>query len=238
MWQAAGVDPWTVGAVAIMVVALLAIIYGALADRAKNRRLATQIMSPPERTIPQFAPDSPAPTYLSELQARRRPESTSPASATDTTEIAAALRDSSTVTLDAGFTSADFVTDPTARWAVLDSPRVLVCAEPVEAIRELLPVLERAIRTAQPLVVVAPAFAAAVSATLEVNQVQGKLAVCAVKAAGPVLYDAARATGAVPIARSDLQAGYAPPEQLGSCVRWVSTSDRSYVIAGAGGGRR
>ncbi len=74
LWQAGPVlDPWTLGLVAVVVLGLALIAYGALHDRARNRRAREEMLSPPKREIPQFRPDTPAPQYLSELQARRPP---------------------------------------------------------------------------------------------------------------------------------------------------------------------
>src|SRR3712207_2383432 len=71
--QAGRGDAWTVGLVVLVVVGLGVILFGALWDRAANRRRAAEMLAPPQRVIPGFHPDAPAPRYLSELQARRAP---------------------------------------------------------------------------------------------------------------------------------------------------------------------
>lgn len=230
MWQAEEVEPWIFGLVAVIVVGLAAILYGALSDRAKTRRAAEEMLSPPQRTIPQFSPDAPAPQYLSDLQARRPLEETASTelTAAERDRLAQQLRDPSTVTVAAGWLSKDFVTDAGSGRAVLDSPRVLVCLEPVESTRELLGVLERCTLSGTALVVAAPSFSDEVRGTLEVNAIRRTLRVLAVAAAdvAPI----AAATGASPRDRSDLQSGYVWPEHLGSCARWVSTSKASHVV--------
>ena len=137
MWHAEEVEPWTLGLVAVIVVGLAVIVFGALSDRAKTRRAAAEMLSPPQRTIPQFSPDTPAPQYLSDLQARRPPEEapSTELSASEREQLARRLRDPSTLKVDAGWLSRDFVTDPGSGQAVLDSPRVLVCLEPIESTR-------------------------------------------------------------------------------------------------------
>jgi hypothetical protein len=232
VWHAEEVEPWTLGLVAVIVVGLAVIVFGALWDRARNRRAAVEMLAPPRRTIPQFRPDSPAPSYLSDLQARRpRDDSVvrelSPA---DREQLAAQVKDPTTVKLAAGFVSRDFVTDRSSSQAVLDEPRVLVCAERIESTRELLAILEKLILSGTSLVVVAPALSDEVQGTLEVNQIQGTMRLLAVTPNATDLQLAAEATGAQVRTRSDLQGGYAWTEHLGSCARWVSTAKHSYVI--------
>ena len=226
-------EPWTVGLVAVIVVGLAVILYGALADRARNRRATEQILAPPQRTIPQFRPDSPAPHYLSDLQARR--PSTDPdrdaLTGADRERLAAELRDPDTVTVPAGFLSRDFITDQTSGQAVLDAPRILVCSDRVESTRELLGVLEKLVLSRTPLVVVAPALSDEVKGTLEVNQIQGTMRLLAVMVPEAGERQAiADATLAQVRDRSDLQSGFVWVEHLGSCRRWVSTARRSFMI--------
>ncbi|MET1006895.1 MAG: hypothetical protein ABWX96_15200, partial [Propionibacteriaceae bacterium] len=209
------------------------IVGGALLDRAKNRRAADEILAPPQRTIPQFHPDSPAPAYLSELQARRIPDaSTRPdPSPADREQVTAQLKDPATVTIQAGLLSKDFITDRTAGRAVLDHPRVLLCAERVESLREVLTLLEQVSLSRTPLVIAAPSMSEEVRSTLEVNAIRQLLQVLVVSPVTAAdLETMARATGAQVRSRSDLQAGYAWLEHLGSCGRWVSTAKSSHII--------
>ena len=226
MWQAETVEPWTIGLVALVVVGLGVIGYGALADRAKNRRRAAAMLAPPDRTIPQFSPAATSPRYVSELQARRRPPE-----AADT-DAAPAEPDSGSepVTLTLGYASPDFVTDRARQRAVLDHPAVLVCADGVQTVRELLAVLEPALRGGTSLVVAAPALAPEVLGTLEVNAIQGKLRVVVVLSEDRnLLQQVADVSGASPVDRSDRQAGYVTADRLGHVVRWVSTRTTTTV---------
>jgi hypothetical protein len=229
------VDPWQIGLIAVIVVGLGLIIFGALWDRSRNRRRAAEMLAPPPRTIPQFRPDAPAPHYLSDLQARR-PSGVGTAALTqqDVETISRQIAAAQTVTVPAGYASKDFITDPHSHWAVLDHPAVLVCADPVETIRELLGVLEQLIMSRTPLVIVAPSIAPEVLATLEVNQIQHTMQLLAVtpKTASDRT-TLADACGATTIDRADLRSGYAPAEQLGRCERWVSTAKASHVIRSA-----
>ncbi len=228
-------DPWSVGLAVLVVVGLAAIIFGALYDRRRNQRRAAEILAPPSRVIPQFRGDAPAPHYLSELQARRPSSAPRSAGVLDTdqrAEITAQLADNRNPTVGAGYASTDFVTDAASRWAVLEQPVVCVCADAVVSVRELLGLLERLILSRTPLVLVAPEMARDVLGTLEVNQIQQRLAVVVV-----LLPDAgerdrvAELCGTHPVQRSDRQAGYLPPGDLGRCDRWVSTARSSHVLA-------
>lgn len=226
-------DAWTLGLVVLVVVGVGVIVFGALWDRARNRRRAEEMLAPPQRVIPHFRPDAPAPQYLSELQARR-PPATAPGAGLSTaerSELGRRLEEGEGVTIGAGYASGDFVTDPTSGWAVLEEPVVLVCGDRVASVRELLGVLERMVLSQTPLVVVAPELAPEVIATLEVNRIQRRLALVVVVAPdADERARVARACGATPTERSDRQAGYLPPSVLGRCARWVSTLRASHVL--------
>ena len=228
-------DLWQVGLIAVIVIGFGLIVFGALWDRARNQRRAREMLSPPSRAIPQFRPDAPAPHYLSDLQARRRPTGTEGTALTteERERINRQIADASTVTVPTGYASRDFVTDATSGWAVLDHPAVLACPDPVDSVRELLPVLERLIMTGTPLVVLAPKLSDEVQGTLEVNTIQHTMRLLTVTPAAPALYSLAAACGADLVDRSDRQAGYFPPERLGGCERWVSTAKASHVITSA-----
>lgn len=225
-------EAWTVGLVAVLVGGLALILFGALSDRRRNARAARDMLSVPQRSIPQFRPDAPSPQYLSELQARRpTAEATTTLAPAARTTLAAAIDDPTTTTIAVGYASRDFITDPATSWAVQTGAQVLVCTEPVTSMRELLPVLERSTVSRTPLVLAAPAIAPEVLATLEVNQIRGlvRLLVVVCPDADP-LAAIARVTAAVPLGRADLQSGYLPPDQLGRVGVWVSDGKRSHLI--------
>lgn len=235
MWQARRVDTWIIGLIAVVVLGVAVIVFGALSDRSKNRRRAMQMMSPPERTIPRFDPEQPTPHYLSELQARRPPASgsqTEPSQAER--QIAGQMSADHTVRLDCGFASTAFVTDRTTNQAALDAPVVLVCSDSIESFRELLGLLEKQILADSALVIVAPGIDAQALSTLEVNVIQQKLRIVVVSpATDRDLEKAAEVCDASPITRSDRQAGYLPAEALGHCTGWVSTKKASHIIPSA-----
>ena len=111
-------EPWIIGLIALVAVGLGVIVFGALHDRARNRRRAAEMLAPPPRTIPQFKADSPAPHYLSDLQARRPPPDAEPTDLTPSQRaaITAQLSDPATITIRAGYASKDFATDRSSGW--------------------------------------------------------------------------------------------------------------------------
>ena len=225
-------DPWTVGIIVVIAVGIAVIAFGAVYDRRKNRRRTREMLSPPDRPIPHFAPDAPAPDYLSELQARRRPATVRSAALTtaERDEITAQLADPTTITVEVGMVSADFVTDSTRGWAVLDHPYVLACSEPIGTIREILGVLEQVMPTGRPVVVAAPDLRGDVRGTLEVNAIQQTMTLLAVQVGGDDLDRIARTAGTALIPRVDLVSGWVGVDRLGSCARWVSTATTSHLI--------
>jgi hypothetical protein len=229
------VDAWSIGLIALIVVGLAAIIFGAVWDRRRNKRRAAEMLAPPPRTIPHFTPDAPAPHYLSDLQARRRPENAAPAdlSTAERESINQQLDDPHTVTVQVGYASRDFVTDATSGWAVLEHPAVLVCGDPIDTFRELLGPMEKLILSDSPLVVAAPAIARDVLATLEVNTIRQTMRLLAVICDDAGRDTVAAACHAMIIDRSDRQSGYLGPEHLGHCERWISTATSSHVIVAA-----
>jgi hypothetical protein len=235
VWHAEQVDPWSIGLIVLIVAGLAAIIFGALWDRRLNKRRAAEMLAPPKRTIPHFTPDAPAPHYLSDLQARRRPENAQPSDLSEVERLAISrqLADLNTVTVDVGYASRDFITDASSGWAVLERPAVLVCGDPIQTFRELLGALEKLILSKTPLVVAAPAIAGDVLATLEVNAIRQTMRLLAVVCDDASLNTVAAACQAVIIDRSDRQSGYLAPDQLGHCERWISSETSSHLVVAA-----
>ena len=237
MWQAGCVEGWQVGLIAVLIIGIAVIAFGALRDRRTNARRAREMLAPPQRDIPRFAPDSPTPNYLSELQARRPPSDaqSTELSADTRAELQDAIRQPGVTTIDVGYASTDLVTDPPTGWSVLRRPDILVSNDEVRTVRELLGVLERQVPTNRPLVVVAPQIGQELISTFEVNHIRQVLTVLPVIAVEPASRAAvAEATGATPISRTDLQSGYVTaPHLLGSCGTWIATPTRSYLLSDA-----
>ena len=214
--------------VVVLVIALALTVYGALHDRTLNRRRAAEMLGPPARDIPNLPADARSPAYVTEAQARRRPETARPERLGERGSDA-----EGTVEVTAGHASADFATDTRTGTAVLDEPLVLVCEDGVDTIRELLPALEHALRASRPLVVVAPAIAQDVLGTLEVNAIQGKLPGVAVLADDAVRAEIASLSGATPVDATDRRSGWTDPAAFGRLARWTSTRTGSRLTPAA-----
>lgn len=222
-------EPWVVGLVVLVAAGLALIVYGALADRARNRRRAAEMLAPPQRSIPHLDPAARPPRYVTELQARRRPPT---GSGREAAGSGATIAEGTEVGV--GWASKDFATDSAGHQAVLDAPRVLVCDDAVATVRELLPVLEPSLRRRVPLVLVVPSLAPEVLQTLEVNVIQGKLDLLVVVADDAQRRSIAEISGATPVDRADRQSGFVPDDRYGRLARWVSTRDTSHLVKDGG----
>lgn len=226
-------EGWQVGLIAVLVVGLSVIVFGALKDRRTNERRRREMVAPPQRDIPRFSPEAPIPHYLSELQARRPPADARPTelSADERSTLQHATQQPGVTTLEVGYPSSDLITDPATGWSVLRRPNVLVCAGPVATIRELLGILERQVPTGRPLVVVAPAIGPELIATFTVNHIQQVITILPIVAPDPAVLDRmTKATGATLMSHIDLQSGFSVPGLLGSCATWIATPSRSYLL--------
>lgn len=226
-------EGWQIGLIAVVVVGVAVIMLGAVRDRRLNERRRQEMLAPPERSIPRFAPDAPAPRYLSELQARRPPDATAAPELSEAArdELRAAIEQPSTVTVNVGCAAPAMITDRITGWTVLPRPDVLVSAAPITSIRELLGILENQIPTGRPLVVVAPSIAPELIATFEVNHIQRVTTIVPIVAAEvSARTTIATATGATTMSQGDLQSGFHAPGLLGTCATWISTRSSSHLL--------
>jgi hypothetical protein len=219
---------WQLGLVVMMAVGVAVILFGALWDRERAKRLEAQLTSPPNRPIPGYAQVA-TPAYVIDP----RPSDALSLALTDSrrAQLSEAVRHATSVR--AGMMSPEFVSDPATGWAVLEHPTVLVCADRVETFRELLAPLQRTLARGAGLVVVAPDIAAEPLDTLLVNHLHRSMRILAVRADGATLATLARACHATPLTRSDLQAGWIPDDSLGRAEGWLSDRSQSWVLGGS-----
>ncbi len=85
---------------------------------------------------------------------------------------------------DKGYLSAYFVTNAEAMEAVFEDCYILIHEKKISAIQDLLPLLEKTVRTGKPLVIIAEDVDGEALATLVVNKLRGTLNCAAVKAPG------------------------------------------------------
>ena len=220
--------PAYVGIGAVLVIGVAVVAYGWLSDRTVNRHRAAQVSGPPDRPIPGRPDGAAEPTYRLEPDLLAEHRYLHALDEASRGRLAAQLNE--TQALPHGWADEAFVTDSEPGWSVLDAPLVLVAAEPVETIRELLPVLDKARNQAKPLLIAAPHFADEVLATLAVNAASARLALCAVTVSPLAAAELAGRTGTHAVPRADLQSGYLPPSSLGHCGRFVADPTRCWVL--------
>jgi chaperonin GroEL len=85
---------------------------------------------------------------------------------------------------DKGYLSAYFVTNTEAMEAVLEDCYILIHEKKISSIQDLLPLLEKTVRTGKPLLILAEDVDGEALATLVVNELRGTLQCAAVKAPG------------------------------------------------------
>ena len=85
---------------------------------------------------------------------------------------------------DKGYLSAYFVTNTEAMEAVLEDCYILIHEKKISSIQDLLPLLEKTVRTGKPLLILAEDVDGEALATLVVNKLRGTLQCAAVKAPG------------------------------------------------------
>ncbi len=145
------------------------------------------------------------------------------------------------MSFDKGFLSPYFMTVPSTQEAVLEDAYILLYEKKISTISELLPLLNKLVAAAKPLLIVAEDVEAEALATLVVNRLRGILQVCAVKAPGfgdrrkAIMGDLAVVTGGKFISE-DLGAKLDTIElsDLGRAKKIVVDKDNSTIIEGAG----
>jgi chaperonin GroEL len=142
---------------------------------------------------------------------------------------------------DRGFLSPYFVTDTDRMEAVLEDPFILLCDQKINALRDLVPLLEQIAKSGRPLLIIAEDIEGEALATLIVNQLRGVLKACAVKAPGfgdrrkAMLEDIAILTGAQVISSDlGLKLENATLQQLGSAARAVADKENTTLIGSKG----
>ncbi len=142
---------------------------------------------------------------------------------------------------DKGYISPYFVTDTERMEAVLDGAAVLLVDGKVSAIADLLPILEKSVEAAKPLLIIAEDVDGEALSTLVVNRVRGTLTAVAVKAPAfgdrrkAMMQDIAILTGATVVSQEvGLTLSQVGTEVLGSARRVVVTKDTTTIVEGTG----
>ncbi len=142
---------------------------------------------------------------------------------------------------DKGYISPYFVSDAERMEAVVEDAYILINQGKISAISDVLPVLEKVVKSGKPLVIIAEDIDGEALSTLVVNKIRGTFNVVAVKAPGfgdrrkAMLQDIAVLTGGQVISEEvGLKLDQADLDVLGQARRVVVTKDNTTIIDGGG----
>ena len=142
---------------------------------------------------------------------------------------------------DRGYLSAYFITDTEKMECQMDSPYVLIYDKKITNLKDMLPILEAAVQTGRPLLIIAEDVESEALTTLVVNRLRSQLKICAVKAPGfgdrrkDLLEDIATLTGGIVISEEKgIKLEQATLEMLGTCSKITVSKDNTTIVDGNG----
>ncbi len=142
---------------------------------------------------------------------------------------------------DRGYVSPYFVTNADKMTAVLETPYILLYDKKLSTMKELLPILEKAVQTGKPLLIICEDLDGEALATLVVNKIRGSLKICAVKAPGfgdrrkEMMQDLATLTGGTVISEErGFKLENADLSYLGTAEKITVDKDNTTLVGGAG----
>ena len=142
---------------------------------------------------------------------------------------------------DRGYLSAYFVTNTEKMECEMENPYVLIYDKKISNLKDFLPILEPAVQSGRPLLVIAEDVDSEALTTLVVNRLRSQLKICAVKAPGfgdrrkEMLEDIAVLTGGVVISEEKgLKLEQATIEMLGTADKITVSKDNTTIVNGAG----
>ena len=142
---------------------------------------------------------------------------------------------------DRGYLSAYFVTDTEKMECEMENPYVLIYDKKISNLKDLLPILEAAVQTGRPLLIIAEDVDSEALTTLVVNRLRSQLKICAVKAPGfgdrrkDLLEDIAILTGGIVVSEEKgIKLEQATLEMLGSCGKITVSKEVTTIVDGNG----
>ena len=142
---------------------------------------------------------------------------------------------------DRGYLSPYFITDGEKMECVMENPYILIYDKQISNLKDFLPILEPAVQSGRPLLVIAEDVDSEALTTLVVNRLRSQLKICAVKAPGfgdrrkAMLEDIAILTGGVVVSEEKgLKLEQATIEMLGSAEKVTVNKDNTTIVNGAG----
>ncbi len=142
---------------------------------------------------------------------------------------------------DRGYLSSYFVTDTEKMECVMENPYILISDKQISNLKDFLPILEPAVQSGRPLLVIAEDVDSEALTTLVVNRLRTQLKICAVKAPGfgdrrkAMLQDIAILTGGLVISEdTGLKLEQATIDMLGTCDKVTVSKDNTTIVNGHG----
>ena len=142
---------------------------------------------------------------------------------------------------DRGYLSPYFVTNTEKMECEMENPYILIYDKKISNLKDFLPILEPAVQTGRPLLVIAEDVESEALTTLVVNRLRGQLKICAVKAPGfgdrrkAMLQDIATLTGGLVISEeTGLKLEQATIEMLGTADKVTVSKDNTTIVNGHG----
>ncbi len=142
---------------------------------------------------------------------------------------------------DRGYLSPYFVNNAEKMEVGFDNPCILITDKKISNMKELLPILEKAVQASKPLLLIAEDIEGEALTTLVVNKLRGTLNVAAVKAPGfgdrrkEMLKDIATLTGGTVISEElGMSLEAAELEHLGTAKRVSIDKENTIIVDGAG----
>ena len=142
---------------------------------------------------------------------------------------------------DRGYLSPYFMTDTEKMECNMDNPYILIYDKKITNLKDMLPILEAAVQTGRPLLIIAEDVESEALTTLVVNRLRSQLKICAVKAPGfgdrrkDLLEDIATLTGAIVISEEKgIKLKQATLEMLGTCGRITVSKENTTIVDGNG----
>ena len=142
---------------------------------------------------------------------------------------------------DRGHLSAYFITDTEKMECQMENPFILIYDKKITNLKDMLPILEPAVQTGRPLLIIAEDVESEALTTLVVNRLRTQLKICAVKAPGfgdrrkDMLEDIATLTGGIVISEEKgIKLEQATLEMLGTCGKITVSKDNTTIVDGNG----
>ena len=144
---------------------------------------------------------------------------------------------------DKGYISPYFVTNPEKMEVEMENPYILLFDKKISTLRDLLPILEPAVQSGRPLLIIAEDVESEALSTLVINKLRSQLKVCAVKAPGfgdrkrDILEDIAILTNGLVISEEKgIKLEQGTLEMLGSAEKVIVGKNNTIIIGGKGDG--